>query len=203
MKLKGWHFAAMGVGGAGLAVGIWYFIYRITETEVPPEQRASTDMAREMALKEGAVVTGYSKGKPFPLTLTSVGNNQFMRADAGKAWLSMQAAAKAAGFNLTSVSGFRSMEKQTQMYNERMMPGNKPNELAKKYGIVAKPGWSNHQDGTSIDIGNVGGFDTAAYAWLKANAINYGFVNDVKSEWWHWTYKLPPPSAMAGLAVRR
>lgn len=196
MKLKGWHFAAAGVGGGGLLFGLWYFIWRITETEVDPAFRPAEP---PMSLSPGQTVDGYERGKgPFKLTVMPVGNGQFMRADAAKAWLAMQAAARAAGHNLTSVSGFRSHEQQTKMYNERMMPGGKPNELAKKYGIAAKPGWSNHQGGTAIDIGNVGGYGSSAYAWLKANAVQYGFVDDVRNEYWHWHYVLPSTMALAG-----
>lgn len=196
MKLKGWHFAAAGVGGGGLLFGLWYFIWRITETEVDPAFRPPE---KPMNLSPGQTVTGYRKGKPVQVTLMPVGNGQFLRTDVAKAWLAMQAAARAAGHNLTSVSGFRTMEAQTAMYNERMMPGDKPNEMAKKLGIAAKPGYSNHQDGTAIDIGNVGGYSSSAYAWLKANAVQYGFVDDVRNEYWHWHYVLPESTALAGL----
>jgi LAS superfamily LD-carboxypeptidase LdcB len=186
MKLKGWHFLAAGLGGGGLLFGLWYFIWRLKETEVAPELRLPE--RPDLTLGDGQLVLGYRNGKPVPVRLRHVGNGQFLDEAAGRAWLALQAAARASGFNLTPVSGFRSMAQQTAMYNERMMPGNKPNELAKKYGVVAKPGYSNHQDGTAIDIGNVGGYGSAAYAWLKENARRFGFVDDVRGEYWHWRY---------------
>ena len=53
----------------------------------------------------------------------------------------------------------------------------------------ARPGYSNHQGGTAADISTPGGYGGRTYAWLRRNARNYGFVNDVRGEPWHWTYK--------------
>jgi LAS superfamily LD-carboxypeptidase LdcB len=55
--------------------------------------------------------------------------------------------------------------------------------------LAAKPGYSNHQNGNSMDIGSVNGYGTKAFNWLKNNADKYGFKNDVAGEFWHWTYK--------------
>ena len=51
---------------------------------------------------------------------------------------------------------------------------------------AATPGTSNHGLGISIDIA-----PTAIQAWLKRNAARFGWVNDVPSEPWHWSYKHP------------
>jgi LAS superfamily LD-carboxypeptidase LdcB len=55
--------------------------------------------------------------------------------------------------------------------------------------LAAKPGYSNHQNGISMDVGGINGYNTKAYSWLKANAAKYGFKNDVGGEYWHWTFK--------------
>jgi D-alanyl-D-alanine carboxypeptidase len=52
--------------------------------------------------------------------------------------------------------------------------------------ITAKPGYSAHQKGVAFDFDTT---DQAVYAWLKANALSYGFVRTVKSERWHWEYR--------------
>jgi LAS superfamily LD-carboxypeptidase LdcB len=92
----------------------------------------------------------------------------------------MQAAARNAGINLTATSGFRSMEQQRILYQKYLNgTGN----------LAAKPGYSTHQNGISMDIGGVGGYNTKAFNWLKNNAAKYGFVNDVRGEYWHWTFK--------------
>lgn len=40
-----------------------------------------------------------------------------------------------------------------------------------------------------MDIGGVRGYGTRAYTWLQANGARFGFVNDVRGEYWHWTYR--------------
>ena len=59
---------------------------------------------------------------------------------------------------------------------------------AKKPGrpLTASPGYSNHGNGVAVDI-HPGPIQT----WLKGNAGRYGWVNDVPSEPWHWSYLNP------------
>ena len=38
---------------------------------------------------------------------------------------------------------------------------------------------------------DIGGYGTKAYKCLQPNASRYGFVNDVKGELWHRTYRGP------------
>ncbi len=128
----------------------------------------------------GKRVTAYIGGRASQITVVPVGGGQYLRADAAAAYKQMIAAARSAGINLSNTSGFRDNEKQQQLYN-RYKQG--------KGNLAARPGHSNHQGGISMDIGGVGGYGTRAYKWLAANAGRYGFVNDVKGEHWHWTYK--------------
>lgn len=51
---------------------------------------------------------------------------------------------------------------------------------------AATPGKSNHGLGITVDIA-----PTAIQQWMKRNAARYGWVNDVPSEPWHWSYKNP------------
>jgi hypothetical protein len=128
----------------------------------------------------GKQVTAYVNGRPSTITVQPVGNGQYMRADAAKNFKAMQAAAAKAGVKLSATSGFRTMEQQKVLYQKYLNgTGN----------LAAKPGYSNHQNGISMDVGGVGGYNTKAYNWLKNNAANYGFKNDVKGEYWHWTFK--------------
>ncbi len=128
----------------------------------------------------GKQVTAYINGRPSTITVVPVGNGKYLRADAARNFLAMQADARRAGINLSATSGFRSMEEQRVLYQKYLNgTGN----------LAAKPGYSNHQGGISMDIGGVGGYNTSAYRWLSQNASRYGFVNDVRGEHWHWTYK--------------
>lgn len=57
--------------------------------------------------------------------------------------------------------------------------------------LAAYPGTSIHGWGLSADLAiNGGSRPTGAHlTWLRANAPKYGFVNDVASESWHWSYR--------------
>jgi len=128
----------------------------------------------------GKVVTGYNNGRPTSISVVPVGNGQYLNSRAAGPYKEMIAAAKRAGINLTTTSGFRTHEQQKYLYNLY---------LSGKGNLAAKPGYSNHQMGLAVDIGGVNGYGTKAFKWLQANAGKFGFVNDVKGEWWHWTYK--------------
>lgn len=54
---------------------------------------------------------------------------------------------------------------------------------------TARPGQSMHERGLAVDFTSGGGTLTrgsAAFAWMKANAGQYGFYN-LPSEPWHWS----------------
>jgi peptidoglycan hydrolase-like protein with peptidoglycan-binding domain len=130
----------------------------------------------------GKQVTAYVQGRPSTITVYPVGNGKYLQADAARNFKSMQAAARSAGVNLSVNSGFRSNAEQKVLYQKYLNgTGN----------LAAKPGYSNHQSGISVDIGGVNGYGTKAFKWLQANAGRYGFVNDVRGEFWHWTYRGP------------
>lgn len=122
-------------------------------------------------------VTGYVRGRKTSVKVAYVGSGEWMNTRCASAYKNMLAAAKRAGVNLSTTDGYRTYGEQAALY--------------RKYGSgrAARPGYSNHQMGLSADIGGVGGYNTRAYRWLKANAGKYGFVNDVRGEYWHWTYK--------------
>jgi hypothetical protein len=137
---------------------------------------------RRQLLRGAKQVTGCTAGKPHPLTVVPVleGGTEYMEAHAAQALRQLLQEARKAGHNLTVTSGWRSNEEQQVLYQKYLNgTGN----------LAAAPCYSNHQGGISVDLGGVLSFSTPAYAWLKANAGRCGFVNDVKSEWWHWTYK--------------
>lgn len=124
-------------------------------------------------------VVGYRRGAPFTLWVVPVGNGEYLEKRAAAQLGKLLEAAQKAGHRLSVTSGFRFHAEQVEIY-QRYMAG--------KGNLAAKPGYSNHQEGLSADLGGVGGFNTAAYAWLKQNAQRYGFENDVPTEHWHWTY---------------
>ena len=68
---------------------------------------------------------------------------------------------------------------------------------AKEGNLAAKPGFSNHQSGSALDIALV--YD-GAYAWLKKHAQRFGFRRTVPGEPWHWEFG--GRTALARSAVR-
>ncbi len=128
----------------------------------------------------GQVVTGSVSGRPRSIRIASIGNGKSMRADAAARFNQMKAAARRAGVTLTPVSGFRTMAQQRSLYAAY---------LAGRGNLAARPGYSNHQGGLSVDVATNSSYSSASYRWLARNARDYGFVNDVRGEPWHWTYR--------------
>jgi peptidoglycan hydrolase-like protein with peptidoglycan-binding domain len=109
--------------------------------------------------------------------LTGVGDGRRMYTPAARAFGRMDAAARAAGHDLHVNSGYRTYGEQAALYQAyRNGTGN----------LAAAPGRSTHGLGLSADIQVT---DPATLRWLRANAGRYGFVNDVPSEAWHWTWR--------------
>ena len=124
--------------------------------------------------------------------------------DAADALLAMQDAARIDGVNLVLLSGFRSLALQKQLFfgvkSER-------NQSARERARVsAPPGYSEHSTGYAVDLGDGAApqanlsqsfGQTAAFAWLQANAARFHFVlsfpqgnaQGVNYEPWHWRFE--------------
>jgi LAS superfamily LD-carboxypeptidase LdcB len=89
----------------------------------------------------------------------------------------MDAAARAAGLGLRVNSGYRTYAEQARLYDAYVHG---------RGNLAARPGTSTHGLGLSADIDVR---DPHTLSWLRAHAATYGFVNDVPSESWHWTYR--------------
>ena len=118
-----------------------------------------------------------SNGRLPASELTGVGDGERMYAPAARAFGRMDAAATAAGHDLHVNSGYRTYGEQASLYRAYLNgTGN----------LAAPPGHSTHGLGLSADIQVT---DPATLRWLRAHAGTYGFVNDVPSEAWHWTWR--------------
>jgi D-alanyl-D-alanine carboxypeptidase len=103
---------------------------------------------------------------------------QYMRSEAAAAFNALMADAHAQGHALQAFSGFRSYSLQVSLFWS----------YVDQYGLEeanrfsARPGHSEHQLGTTMDVSLVGvGLEeefglTPAGQWLAANAARYGFV---------------------------
>jgi LAS superfamily LD-carboxypeptidase LdcB len=76
-------------------------------------------------------------------------------------------------------SGYRSVERQAQLWAEALKKYGSP-ERARKW--VAPPGKSNHGRGIAMDLGYA---NPQVKAWVHANAKNYGLHFPLGHEPWH------------------
>lgn len=135
-----------------------------------------------------------------PTDLVSVGNGQFMRADAAVALKKMFAGATAAGYTLEADSGYRSYATQVTAYDSEVKAYGKEGADSES----ARPGYSEHQTGWAVDIGDRGCHvqdcfgDTPGGTWVTAHAYQYGFIlrypdgleniTGYRTEAWHFRY---------------
>ncbi|WP_354350976.1 M15 family metallopeptidase [Pseudarthrobacter sp. PvP090] len=103
-----------------------------------------------------------------------------LRAEAADAYKQLAKAAKAAGVNIMPISGYRSYSQQASLYDS----------YVRQYGqatadaIAARPGYSEHQTGLAMDIGNASGTcalqacfaTTPAGKWAADHAAEHGFI---------------------------
>lgn len=147
-------------------------------------------------------------GKDFaPPSTKSIGNDQTIDSRVYSAYQAMKNAAAKDGVNIWPVSGYRSYEKQTRLYNNRVQRSKNENpsfsqkqaeDDAAKY--VAIPGTSEHQTGMCIDFNSVevSFANTKAGKWLYDHAADYGFtlrfpkdktsITKISYEPWHYRY---------------
>ncbi|MDP1821929.1 MAG: M15 family metallopeptidase [Archangium sp.] len=122
--------------------------------------------------------TGYRSGTPFPVTLVTA-DGQPIEVNTANAYAVMQAAAASQGVQLRVNDGFRSPQQQQYYYSCYV------NCNCNDCNLAARPGYSNHQSGTALDLNTS---NTSVYDWLTANGAAYGFYRTVPSERWHWEY---------------
>jgi D-alanyl-D-alanine carboxypeptidase len=140
--------------------------------------------------------------------LVSIGSNPdgrdiLLSRPAAAAWERMRSAASGAGVTLLALSGFRSIERQTEIIRAKRSAGESIDAILR---VMAAPGYSEHHTGRVIDIGAPGeppldeGFArTPAFQWLAAHAGAYGFLlsyprgnpHGIAYEPWHWCLAAP------------
>jgi hypothetical protein len=148
-----------------------------TSGDDPIDEGEDDDAAHPAALRPLSngcrAVTGYTRGRPTRICLSTV-DGKAIEQKTALAYAKMRAAAKRAGVNLVVVSGFRTMQRQRQLYAlYKRGRGN----------LAAPPGFSNHQSGLALDLNAKA---RGVNAWLSRNASAYGFRRTVPSENWHY-----------------
>jgi len=126
-----------------------------------------------------------------------------LRKAAAKQFLAMVTAARASGVSLVTISGFRSVKDQQDIFfgikDQRVQTASQRAEVS------APPGYSEHHTGYALDIGDGAvpalnlnpNFDkTRAFNWLSANAARFNFEmsfpkhnpQGLSYEPWHWRF---------------
>ena len=107
-----------------------------------------------------------------------------LRCDAAQTYIAMSAAFAATfGRPLCVTGSYRTFPEQISLY-------------ARKPGLAAVPGTSNHGWGLALDLcGGVESFRTPQWAWMAANASSFGWVHPPwaapgrgREEPWHWEF---------------
>jgi zinc D-Ala-D-Ala carboxypeptidase len=138
--------------------------------------------------------------------LVSIGENPEGRdvrltATAARAWANMKDEAFEIGITLVPISGFRSVERQTEIIRAKLAAGQSIEDVLRK---IAAPGYSEHHTGRAIDIGvpdeeplTERFAETTAFSWLEAHAPDFGFTlsfprdnpHGIAYEPWHWCFR--------------
>lgn len=193
-----------------------------------PEQQQAQEKAQEEAQRQELVAAFAAEKQDFYLLLANIDNqlpqdftvetqeiqNGFVLDERiAQPTLQMIEDAKADGVDLMLCSAYRSMEKQTALFNEMLndyLAQGKTQEeaYALTSNAIAVPGTSEHQTGLAADIvtpthQNLDPqfADTPAGQWLNENAWKYGFIlrypqdkediTKIMYESWHFRYVGP------------
>lgn len=98
-----------------------------------------------------------------------------------------QASAKLVGVHLYITSGFRSEDRQADLFAEAVEKYGSESEAAK---WVLPPQFSHHPDGLAIDVNYPG--DRAGAKWLESNGSRFGLCRVYANEWWHFEGVIGP-----------
>lgn len=127
-----------------------------------------------------------NKGRPLPsnyvpaaLASPGVGGGQ-LRKEAVVALDRLSSGAQQSGLSLKVISAYRSFASQNSVYNGYVSRDGQ----AQADTYSARPGYSEHQTGWAVDVGNRNGScdleicfgQTAMGTWLAEHAAEYGFI---------------------------
>lgn len=138
-------------------------------------------------------------------TVVSVGGNYKLESKAAAAWQDMQAAASRDGVSLWIISAYRTLERQTELYQEKVeeyknLGYNEGDAKIEAGKWVAVPGTSEHCLGYAADLCSLEeNFENSdQFAWLQKHCAEYGFIlrypkdkvdiTKISYEPWHYRY---------------
>ncbi|KGM13839.1 M15 family metallopeptidase [Cellulomonas bogoriensis] len=105
------------------------------------------------------------------------GTNHKLWEPAARSFEALRDAAKRDGVTIGITDSYRTYESQVDLVRRK--------GLYSQGGLAASPGTSNHGWGLALDLR----LDAKAQSWMRANAKDFGFIEDVPREPWHWTFR--------------
>ena len=133
--------------------------------------------------------------------------NLYLRSEVYSAFKRMAKDAEKDGVRLTIISGTRTHQRQTEIWEEKWntFKGDEKEKAEEILLYSSMPGTSRHHWGTDFDLNSLepeffeNGQGKKIYDWLNANAYKYGFFQPYsklglnrdqgyKEEKWHWSY---------------
>jgi hypothetical protein len=122
-------------------------------------------------------LAGYGNGRIPDTSLAPLtGSSERMWAPAAQHLNELMADAKKAGVSISVTDAYRSYDDQVAVANSK--------GLYTQGGLAAAPGTSEHGWGLAVDLG----LNATSQAWMKQHAKEYGFVDNVPREAWHWEF---------------
>ena len=135
-------------------------------------------------IRAAAEDRGYSLRPVVSVDLATIDGRE-LQAPVAEAWAAMRQTAAADGISLVMTSAHRDLDAQQAVFLGRLGGGTSDAAIDRALRTSAPPGYSKHQGGYTVDIGQAGSTDggfisTAAYAWLSAydfaRAKQFGFI---------------------------
>ena len=150
-------------------------------TSTPPGQIGTGTLAAAASRLNGAGVphelAAFGNGR-IPSTALSpiAGSSERLWAPAAERLTALMADARASGVSIGVTDGYRDYDTQVSLAQTK--------GLYSQGGLAAQPGTSQHGWGLAVDLR----LDATAQAWMRAHASEYGFVENVPREPWHWEF---------------
>jgi hypothetical protein len=164
----------MGVGPPSTAAPFAVVLERTQQA------RSSSSVDGVSAGRAPAGLEAYGNGRIPQAALAPIALGQHrLWAPAADSFRQMAASAAAAGVRLDITGSYRSYDEQVAVARSK--------GLYSQGGLAAQPGTSTHGWGLSVDVDAT----PKALAWLRQHGREFGFVEDVPREPWHWTYRTP------------
>ncbi|WP_062382435.1 M15 family metallopeptidase [Demequina iriomotensis] len=123
-------------------------------------------------------LAGYGNGRiPAEALSPITGSSQRMWGPAAEQLNRLMADASADGVTIGVTDGYRDYDTQVSLAASK--------GLYSQGGLAAEPGTSQHGWGLAADLS----LDSTALAWMREHAADYGFVEAVPRESWHWEFQ--------------